>query len=118
MPKQVIKGASVAPVYSPATHGPGFVYVSGQIGLDPASGTLDLAEGVVEQAEQAFRNTLALLERAGSSPGLICKMNVFVNDRAHLVRESFIPVDWLMMSLFRFCPCACIDGLFILFDLL
>jgi len=99
MPKQVIKGASVAPVYSPATHTADFVYVSGQIGLDPASGTLDLAEDVVAQAEQAFKNTQALLEKAGSSLANICKVNVFVNDRAHLVCT-------MLMNLARSCTAA------------
>ena len=67
-----------------------FVYVSGQIGLNPASGTLDLADNVVDQAEQAFKNTIALLQAAGSSPSLVCKMNVFVNDRSHLVSGPIV----------------------------
>jgi len=42
----------------------GFVYLSGQVGQDPATGKL-VQGGVVAEAEQAFSNAAAVLRAAG-----------------------------------------------------
>lgn len=64
--------------YSHANAGNGFVFVSGQIGIDPASGKLP--EGLEAQAEQMFANLKSILLAAGSDMSLIVKTTVFVTD--------------------------------------
>lgn len=55
-------------------------FLSGQLGLDPATG--ELAEGVVAQAEQALKNIEALLTAAGATFGNVVKTTVFLADIA------------------------------------
>jgi 2-iminobutanoate/2-iminopropanoate deaminase len=50
--------------YSQAVEAKGILFVSGQIGLDPATGKLAGGDAA-EQAEQALKNTGAILEAAG-----------------------------------------------------
>ena len=55
-------------------------FLSGQLGLDPATG--ELAEGVVARAEQALKNIEALLTAAGATFGNVVKTTVFLADIA------------------------------------
>lgn len=64
--------------YSQAIRAGGFVFVAGQIGLDPVSG--ELAAGVEGQAEQALANLEAVLAAAGSGIDLVTKTTVFIAD--------------------------------------
>ena len=51
--------------YSQAMISGDLVFVSGQVPIDPATGSL-VAGGVAEQTEQVLRNLQAVLEEAGS----------------------------------------------------
>ena len=64
--------------YSQARVAGGFVYTSGQIGLDPATGSL--REGLEAQCEQVFKNLSAVLEAAGSDIGKSVKTTVYITD--------------------------------------
>lgn len=65
--------------YSQAIRAGGLVFVSGQLGLDPA--TSDYAgETIEEQTEQVFRNLAAILEEAGSGLDRIVKTTVYLAD--------------------------------------
>ena len=55
--------AAVGP-YSHAVKANGFIYVSGQLGLNPATGTL--ADGVEAQTRQSLENIKTILEGCGS----------------------------------------------------
>ena len=55
------------------------VYVSGTTGFDYL--TMELAEGVVEQAEQALRNIEAALRRAGASLADVVRVRYLLPDR-------------------------------------
>ena len=56
-----------------------FLFASGQLGLDPATG--NFAEGgVKEQTVQAFKNVHAILEEAGLSINDVVKTTVFLAD--------------------------------------
>jgi 2-iminobutanoate/2-iminopropanoate deaminase len=55
------------------------VFCSGQVGLDPATGTL-VEGGVEAQARQAMKNLGAVLEAAGSSLGDILKTTIYLVD--------------------------------------
>jgi 2-iminobutanoate/2-iminopropanoate deaminase len=70
--------AAVGP-YSQAIKTYGFVFVSGQIGLEPASGKM--VEGdVAEQTEQALDNLEAVLKEAESDLDQVVKTTVFLTD--------------------------------------
>ncbi len=64
--------------YSQAVKIGNTVYLSGQIGLDPASGIL--AEGFNAQAHQVFQNLRAVCQAAGGDLQNIAKLGVFVTD--------------------------------------
>ncbi|HEY0172709.1 MAG TPA: RidA family protein [Pyrinomonadaceae bacterium] len=65
--------------YSQAVVAGGFVYVSGQIPIDPATGQF-VEGGVREQTAQVLRNLSAVLEAAGSSLARVVKTTVFLAD--------------------------------------
>jgi len=56
----------------------GFVYTSGQIPVDPATGAVP--EGIAAQAEQSCKNVGAILEAAGSSFDKVFKTTCFLAD--------------------------------------
>ena len=57
----------------------GFLFASGQIPIDPASGAL-VQGGIEEQAAQALKNVKALVEAAGSSMSKVVKTTCFLKD--------------------------------------
>ncbi|MBD3368904.1 RidA family protein [Candidatus Fermentibacteria bacterium] len=64
--------------YSQAVESGGFLFISGQIGLDPVSG--ELVEGLGEQAERALSNLRAVLSAAGLSMTDVVKSTVYLKD--------------------------------------
>ncbi len=58
----------------------GFVFTSGQIPVDPATG--NVPEGISAQAEQSCKNVSAILEAAGSSLDKVIKTTCFLADMA------------------------------------
>jgi len=73
--------AAVGP-YSQAIETNGFLFCSGQIPVDPATGTL-VSGGIAEQAEQALKNLSNLLIAGGSDLSHVIKSSVFLVDLAH-----------------------------------
>ena len=65
--------------YSQAVVAGGFVYASGQIPLDPATGQF-VEGGVREQTRQVLKNLSEVLGAAGSSLGRVVKTTVFLAD--------------------------------------
>jgi 2-iminobutanoate/2-iminopropanoate deaminase len=65
--------------YSQAVVAGGFVYASGQIPLDPATGQF-VEGGVREQTGQVLRNLSKVLEAAGSGLSRVVKTTVFLAD--------------------------------------
>ena len=55
-----------------------WIYTSGQIGADPATG--ELPAGIAAQAEQSCRNVAAVLEAAGASLQDVVKTTCFLAD--------------------------------------
>jgi 2-iminobutanoate/2-iminopropanoate deaminase len=76
--------AAIGP-YSQAISVDGWVYTSGQIGLDPASGQL-VAGGFEEQARQVLANLRAVLASAGCGFRDVVKATVFLADLADFPR--------------------------------
>lgn len=67
--------------YSQAIKVGGMIFVSGQIPLDPATGTFP--EGIAEQTRQSLTNAKSILESAGSSMDKVVKTTVFLSDIAN-----------------------------------
>lgn len=65
--------------YSQAVKARGFVYASGQIPIDPATGQF-VAGGIAEQTEQVLKNVAAVLEASGSGLEQVVKTTVFLAD--------------------------------------
>ena len=57
----------------------GFVFVAGQLGLDPATGQI-VEGGITAQTERVFANLRAVLEAAGASLDSIVKTTVFLSN--------------------------------------
>jgi len=57
----------------------GFVFASGQIALDPATGTV-VPGGIREQTDRVMRNLKAVLEAAGTSLAGVVKTTVYLTD--------------------------------------
>ena len=72
--------AAIGP-YSQAIVCGTLVFTSGQIPLDPATGTV-VGETIREQAEQVMKNLTAVLEAAGTSPQSAVKTTCFLADMA------------------------------------
>ncbi len=72
--------AAIGP-YSQAIRKGNFLFTSGQLGIDPATG--DFVEGgVKEQTIQVFKNIKAILSEAGYTMADIVKTTVFLADMA------------------------------------
>ena len=65
--------------YSQAIRTGGFVFCSGQIPIDPATGNF-VSDGMAEQTEQVLKNLAAVLMAAGSSLDNVVKTTVFLAD--------------------------------------
>jgi 2-iminobutanoate/2-iminopropanoate deaminase len=65
--------------YSQAIKAGGFVFVSGQIAIDPETGQF-VSGGIAEQTRQVMKNLAAVLEAAGSDLQLVVKTSVFLAD--------------------------------------
>lgn len=78
---------TVAPPFSNYVHAveaPGnarWLYVSGQLGVTRDGSVPD---GFVGQAEQAFRNVIAILEEAGMGVADIVRVNTYLTDMADI----------------------------------
>jgi reactive intermediate/imine deaminase len=79
--------------YSQAVRAGDTVYLSGQIGLDPAS--MQLAEGIDAQTHRVFRNLAAVADAAGLELANAARMTVYLTDLAHFARVNEIMAQYL-----------------------
>ena len=80
--KAVITQKAPAPVgpYNQAVIAGGWLYCSGQIPLDPATGTM-VGDGNVEaETRQVLSNLKAVLQEAGTDPSKVVRTTVFLAD--------------------------------------
>lgn len=70
--------AAIGP-YSQAIAANGFVFVSGQIPIDPATGEF-VPGGIQEQTRQSLENGKAILTQAGLTLDNVIKTTVFLSD--------------------------------------
>jgi len=95
MSKQIIK-TDQAPqaigTYSQAVRAGDTVYLSGQIGLDPAS--MQMVEGIENQIHRVFQNLRAVAEAAGGSLADVVKLNVFLTDLGNFAKVNEIMAQY------------------------
>ncbi len=80
--------------YSQAIRAGDTVYLSGQIGLDPATG--NLVDGVEAQAHQVFRNLRAVAQAAGGGLDDMAKLTLLLVDLG-----DFAKVNEIMQTYFK-----------------
>ena len=88
--------AAIGP-YSQAIVAEPFVYTSGQLGMDPTTGTLQ--DGIEAQTEQALKNLCAILRAAGSDPARVVKTTCFLTDM-----QNFAAFNAIYATYFPNCP--------------
>ena len=79
--------------YSQATKVDGFLFISGQIPLDPI--TMELVEGIENQINQVFENIRQILKADGMDFSNVVKLSVLLDDLNH-----FEKVNEIMASIF------------------
>jgi 2-iminobutanoate/2-iminopropanoate deaminase len=79
--------AAIGP-YSQATYAGGIAFISGMLGIDPATG--ELKEGIEAQAEQALQNLEAVLNAAELTTVNVVKTTVFLTDMGDFAKINAI----------------------------
>ena len=91
MPRQKVSApgapAAIGP-YSQAIEIDGFVFCSGQLGMDPATG--QLLEGIDSQAERALLNLEAVLAAVDLTFADVAKITIFLSDLANFAALNSI----------------------------
>ncbi len=78
--------------YSQAVRAGDTLYLSGQIGLDPATG--QLVEGIENQIHRVFGNLKAVAEAGGGSLADVVKITIYLTDLSHFVRVNEIMAQY------------------------
>ena len=84
MSKQIINTASApSPIgpYSQSVKAGGFLFISGQIAINPATGNVE-ANSIEEETHQAMKNIAAILNEAGLDFSAVVKTTIFLTDMA------------------------------------
>ncbi len=84
MPKEIVQTAKApAPIgpYSQAVKAGGFLFVSGQVAIVPATGELNVLD-IAAETTQVMTNLAAILEEAGAGFDQIVKTTIFLSDMA------------------------------------
>ena len=92
--------AAIGP-YSQGYEAGGFVYTSGQIPVNPATG--EVPEGIAAQAEQSCRNVGAILEAAGVGFGQVIKTTCFLADMADFAAFNAVYEQYFVSKPARSC---------------
>jgi reactive intermediate/imine deaminase len=95
MSKQIIKtehAPAAIGTYSQAVKVGNTVYLSGQIGLDPAS--MQLVEGIENQIHRVFQNLQAVTAAADGALADVVKLTVFLIDLGHFAKVNEIMAQY------------------------
>ncbi len=84
--------AAIGP-YSQAVRAGNTVYFSGQIPLDPATGTL-VDGDITAQARRVFDNLTAVAQAAGGSLAQIVRVGIYVTDLAHFAAVNAVMAEY------------------------
>ena len=98
MKEKTVIATSAAPAaigpYAQAISVDGFVYTSGQLPIDPSTGSFP--EGIKAQTRQSLKNVQAVLRQAGCSMDQVIKTTVFLSDM-----ENFAAMNAVYATFFR-----------------
>jgi reactive intermediate/imine deaminase len=83
--------AAIGP-YSQAVAVGNTVYLSGQIGLDPA--TMQLVEGIDAQIVRVFENLKAVSEAAGATLNDAVRVTIYLTDLAHFAKVNDVMAQY------------------------
>ena len=72
--------------YSQAVKVNGFLFISGQIPLDPS--TMELVEGIENQINQVFENINQILKADGMDFSNVVKLSVLLDDLSHFEKVN------------------------------
>ncbi len=89
MPRQIVStpdAPAAIGTYSQAVKVGDTVYLSGQIGLDPA--TMQMVEGIDAQIMRVFENLKAVAVAAGATLDAAVKLNIYLTDLANFARVN------------------------------
>ena len=87
--------------YSQGYEAAGFLFTSGQIPVDPATG--DVPEGIAAQAEQSCRNVGAILTAAGSGYDRVIKTTCFLADMGDFAAFNEVYARYFLSKPARSC---------------
>lgn len=93
--------AAIGP-YSQAISAGGFVYVSGQIPLNPETGTIDGA-GIEAQSEQVIKNLGCILKEAGTDFSKVVKTTCFLKNIADFAAFNAVYEKYFISKPARSC---------------
>jgi len=88
------KAPEAVGTYSQAIRAGDTVYLSGQLGIDPA--TTQLCEGFRAQTHQVFRNLRAVCQAAGGDLQDIVRLGVFLTDMNHFAEFNQIMGEYFV----------------------
>jgi len=93
--KELRTSAAPAPVgpYSQAVEHAGWIFLSGQIPLDPATGRL-VPGGIEDQARRVLDNLRAVLEGSGASLAHVVRTTIYLVDLAVFPRVNEIYAEY------------------------
>ena len=90
---QTTKAPAAIGPYSQAVEANGFVFASGQLGINPATG--EFVEGDVQaQTRQALTNARAIMNEAGLDLNNVIKTTVFLSDMANFAAMNEIYAEF------------------------
>ena len=95
--------AAIGP-YSQGYEAGGFVYTSGQIGVDPATGIAP--EGIEAQAQRSCQNVAAVLEAGGADMSKVFKTTCFLADMADFAAFNAVYEQYFVSKPARSCVAA------------
>jgi len=113
LPEAVNTAGAPAPVgpYNQAVKAGGLLFCSGQIALDPATGTM-VGDGAVEaETRQVLANLEAVLAAAGCTPAQVVRTTVFLADLADFAAVNQIYAEMFGAGVSPARACVEVSGL-------
>ena len=107
MEKKIIATTGAPGAIGPYSQGyevNGFVFTSGQIPVDPATG--EVPEGIAAQAEQSCKNVGAILEAAGIGYANVIKTTCFLADMGDFAAFNEVYARYFISKPARSCVAA------------
>lgn len=96
MSKKIINtDQAPAPIgpYNQSVFANGFLFISGQIAINPATGNIE-ATTIAEETEQVMKNLAAILKEASMDFAHVAKTTIFLSDMAHFATVNEVYANY------------------------